>query len=546
MRGGTNGRSFGPGRLRLSVLLPPLLVVAAIGVLLVYFSSSPGKETVRDADLCPEATGGISDSSVFLVDLSKPLEGDRGTLPGALLRQVTMGMAADAELRVFLLTDSAASPRAMLSRLCKPYSNADLDVDAAKDRASGTLRDCDDLPAQIPPTLRRSARRFCALRTALQRRLDRLASQTSLEDMEPPNAFLVEAIEDIRLDLRERPAPHALYVFSDMMQHARWYSHLEMEWEDWDYQQFSRLLLSQPWVFRPSGEGTPMRVEVFYVPRAGWTDQPRASRLHQQFWYDYFANADVTFHVLPALPAYTARPLMSVRSDAQMAAEERAAAAELLRRIQREQESLRREQQELVKQAEQRVRGVDDERGSEAERGSEGESGAPIGRQTGEEGRAEGAPPIEQETLERPEEQEPSVVHAPPRIGLGGVDVESQSDEGLIEDKPPPRGDTPVCDLVLAAGTEEREPVYPRGGRMNFGNAKVTVRYIVDDLGETVDQQVHVLRESSQADRERYFELFAESAVETVQEWKFGFAIPDGQSCTRRQHRTTSFRFTYR
>ena len=33
-------------------------------------------------------------------------------------------------------------------------------------------------------------------------------------------------------EIADRPGKR-LYVFSDMMQHADWYSHLDTDWEDW-------------------------------------------------------------------------------------------------------------------------------------------------------------------------------------------------------------------------------------------------------------------------------------------------------------------------
>ena len=72
------------------------------------------------------------------------------------------------------------------------------------------------------------------------------------------------------------------------------------------------------------------------------------------------------------------------------------------------------------------------------------------------------------------------------------------------------------------------------------------MRYEVDEQGATVDERVTTVQEQSRADRERYLDLFAEVAVETVRAWTFLPADPADRSCVRRQVRTTSFQFTYR
>lgn len=544
MRGGTNLLSSDRGRLSLGVLVPPLLLLAVVGVAFAFLSGSSGRDVERDADLCPVQENRIRGSSVFLVDLRKPVAKD-GVGPGELLRQITMWMGANEELRVVLLMGSSASPRGPLSRLCKPYENADLQIDTAKDGNGSGLRDCTQLPAQIPPDLRESATRFCALRTALESRLNSLALDAARDEEELSNAYLVEAIEDIKLDLQLRTAPHVLYLFSDMMQHARWYSHLEVDWNEWDHAGFSELLAAQPWHFGFSGNPD-LRAEVFYLPREGLTDQPRASRLHQQFWRDYFDESDVRFHVQSVSPGYAARPLMNRVDEAQLWAEERAAAEELWAQIERERESLRRQQEELARQA---ARTANEERRAETQRTVRTEQpvSAPSA-QVRTSSYARGNASARVPDAEKPTPAAPQLAGEgeDAQHGQEPVDIESQDSSGAFESEPEQPEARAACELVLLAANEELSPLYPRGGRMNFGEAVVAVRYVVDDSGETVDQEIEVVSELSQVDRERYFELFAESAVETVRRWRFAFADAGAQSCTRRQSRTTSFHFTYR
>ena len=99
------------------------------------------------------------------------------------------------------------------------------------------------------------------------------------------------------------------------------------------------------------------------------------------------------------------------------------------------------------------------------------------------------------------------------------------------------------CDLTLTPAAAGLTPAYPRGGRTNFGEASVAIRYVVDEQGETVDNEVQVIAQESSAQRERYLRLFVESATAVVRQWTFDTAGAD--ACTFPVTRATTFEFTY-
>ena len=106
-------------------------------------------------------------------------------------------------------------------------------------------------------------------------------------------------------------------------------------------------------------------------------------------------------------------------------------------------------------------------------------------------------------------------------------------------------GDRPKCEVAFAPRVANRSPGYPRGGRLNFGRASISVRYLIDEQGRTVDGEVSVVEGRSHADRERYLDLFAAEAVAVVRDWEFTFDESSTPGCVRRQTRTTSFEFDY-
>ncbi|MYE10403.1 MAG: hypothetical protein F4X99_01815 [Gammaproteobacteria bacterium] len=535
----------------LRVLLPTLVVVITLVGAVLLFSRPTAPEQRRDAQLCPvDANDLHGGSAMFLFDFRKPLGSSGDSTPGALLREAIHDLGENTEIVVYSLSDVERAPRVRVGRLCKPYDNAALQPDMAKDQRT-PLRDCDDLPAQLTPELRESATGFCGQRDLLVGRVDALAAEAPRGGQEVPDAYLVEAIEDIALDLRQRARPHALYVFSDMLQHAPWYSHLDQEWTSWNYDGLAEALQAQNWFVDRASEPTGLRVEVFYLPRTGLTDQPRALSLHQDFWRQYFAGADVTFHQQEPAAAYAARRVTNVPTEAERVARERAEAERLLQQVREEQDALRREQLALEEQAaEQRrleaeqLRAEEEQARQRERRRAEAERQRQEAEQRARPGEEAPSEPVEQELPVAPEpSDETAAPDEPPEPALE-VAATDPPDPGPVPE--PETAGPRFCALTLATGAEGSSPAYPRGGRMNFGPAVITVRYEVDERGATVDDQVTMVPEQSRADRERYLDLFVEVAVETVRAWTFTAADPADRSCVRRQVRTTSFQFTYR
>ncbi|MYA17240.1 MAG: hypothetical protein F4Z28_10990, partial [Gammaproteobacteria bacterium] len=283
-----------------------LAVIVLPVVVLSFVYGNEGDEVELDASLCPVDTATIAGRTVLLLDVGKPVSDATAGLPAELVQRVTLDMAANAELQVFLIAANPLAPRILVERLCKPYASDDLAVATAKDR-SGDTRDCDDLPAQLSRHVRKRATQFCERRDALRRRIDGIIAGTWPTTV--PNAYLVEAIEDTRLALAQFAHP-SLFVFSDMIHHAEWYSHAERGPNKWDYEDFAQArehetgLLSEPPPDDPD-----LAVTVYYVPRRGLTEHPRVARAHQRFWRRYFADVgSVTFEEQPLHVAYEVQP----------------------------------------------------------------------------------------------------------------------------------------------------------------------------------------------------------------------------------------------
>lgn len=300
--------------------VPMFLVTITILIVLGLRVNNTLYEPASAEAFC-SAGSDVAHRAVFLVDLRKPVDSTYESLPGELLGEVSKELPADTELSVFALSAYAEAPRTLIGRMCKPYENGELVVEAAKDWA-GSDRDCDDLPAQISGALRTSAARFCHQREAVRRRIDALAAQG--RGRLATDAYLVEALDETIRDFAASSVPTSLYVFSDMIQHAGWYSHVDMQSDEWDFGDFSAARKAETLsVELPASPGADLRVRVFYVARAGTTASEVPQLMHKQFWTSYFGDATLEFDDQPTMAGFDAAPLMDIPTPAELAAYER-------------------------------------------------------------------------------------------------------------------------------------------------------------------------------------------------------------------------------
>lgn len=261
-----------------------------------------------DADLCPTDEA-VAASATYLVDLRKPVDQAELSLPGDRLRDVTQSLRENAELLVYTLGSDGDAPRQRMGRLCKPYSNAAIQA-LAKD--GGEVRDCDDIPTQVSASTRVAARLFCERREALATRITEL----SATEPETPltNAHLIEALDDTALEFESRQRPYELYVLSDMLTHADWFSHFDIDWTSWQFADLASLRTRNA----PAVEShvfSNADVVIFHIARRNLTEQPRPRRALREFWGDYFENQAIDFVDQPTMDGYDATPLLKLDSE---------------------------------------------------------------------------------------------------------------------------------------------------------------------------------------------------------------------------------------
>ena len=515
-----------PGRTGSLRFLLPLLAVVSVASLLLFFVDETAEESELDSNLCPADRDAITASAILLLDFQKPLH--KPSSLGTLLHELSLGLDTGSELRILALTGNAEAPIRPVGNLCKPYDNTDLSVETAKDQRR-TFRDCDDLPAQLAPDLRVLASRFCTRRSELEDRLNAMAAAVS----PPPvaNAYLDEALNETMWYFVQRPGAGALYIYSDMLQHADWYSQLELGWTGWRFEDFAAMRTASTGPLRviPLGD---LSVKIFYVPRLGLTEPPRARRVHQEFWRTYFKGAEVVFEEQPPLPQYAAVPLMNLPAQAESAARERESlqrqrqeAEHQLAAVAQEIEALKRQRERTA--ADEQERAERDRKLRRREQALEAERQ----RLREEEMLLAAASPANETPPTAPEDP-----GAPPET----IVVQAPDAEALSRST-----DLPPCGLSLHSPFDEllAGNRYPGNRRVNYGAATLRVRYTVDEQGATVDDEIELVAEASIASESRHFDALAKDTLDVVKSWEFSFEKNGEGACAEHQQRTATFTY---
>ena len=534
------GSTASPSRKPRGLLVVALLVLV-VGALLAVVLLRPGEdappaELALDADLCPTDPEGVAASATLVLDTGKPLGG--APSPSAVLRDVSLEMAPNTELHLYAVRENPNAPLTSLGRLCKPYDSSQLSVAMAKDQREAS-RDCDDLPAQLTPFVREAAQRFCVRRNELGARVDELSRGAPRV---VAASHLVDALLQARRSLVRRKAPRTLYVYSDMLQHADWYSHFDLDWTQWRTEYTAR---------QEAAANGAMTAKILYLPRQDLTEPLRPRRVHQEYWRAFFDGADVTFTDYEPVPGYAWSPLMDApasgarEGDDPSLDEERAKIEELRERLRAEAAALAEQRQqsiaarETLANAEQALDAPADATQGAVD-SNDVEPDSPAGDASSED--EPGATPAAENDQANVQEALPIAAPPPPQLALGtGEPTPSLEVAAAFAD------DAPPCPATLGAPSQTSVAPggYPGGERVNYGAGVLVFDYAMDERGAIVDTGVAVRRDLSNMEMPEHFDAMAADTIADIVAWQFDFADTDG-NCSRAQRGTATFTYASR
>lgn len=562
----------GRGRKLVLIVVPPLVLLAGLAWILLFNPEQPTASL--DADLCPIDLG-EAPRAVFLVDLRKPLGTAGVGLATDALRDVTISLAANTELKVFTLAGNSMAPRSFVRRVCKPYDNAALMVESAKDVVPG-VRDCDELPAQLAAQQRERASRFCAIRDEIAADIERLAARPLV--MPVPNAYLVEAIEETSLAFQNISGKRSFHIFSDMLQHAPWYSHVERGAEGWSFRDFvyQRELAAESAGPRPPTLDD-VDATVFYVPRQELTTLPRARMTHTAFWKQFFTTTlgrEPAIHEQPPLERYAVEPLMDKTTEVEQLAQERQRLELERKRLQEQQEEVDRsraraeEAQKRLEEARLEQEREEAESAAREDARQQSEDASPqtpdiattnadeaeqtLAQTPADEREAAPQPPSAAPNIpaEPPPDATPEAMAAevPPPSEVAAPEVPSPSAEILPMPPLEEQATESSAQLVSCMATlksQFKAIAYPLNRRLNMGGADLVLEFEIDEQGATIDDSVQVITENSTVEQASYTNMFTNQATRAVQAWEFEFATPPNDPCARQQTRRARIAFEY-
>ena len=548
------------------IVIPVALIVVI--VFAAWFLVVPEADVAElDQELCPLSAADIAGHVVVLLDAGKPL-GEHVGLPARAIGRVTDAMEGQTELRVMALGSGPTAKLRPLGRLCKPFSNEQLTATAAKD-SSRPMRDCNDLPAQLPPDTRTFAVEFCRLRDDLLDRVTTTLASAPAIAKAVKDVHLVEGIEESLLDLANRLRP-SLHIFSDMIQHTPWHSHAELVPRDWT---MAVLAVARDQPDAPVPVELPtvadLAVTIHYMTRQGLTDNRRNATVHKAFWREYFAltGANLVIEDEPAelayetvrygpsaeeLAAMEAERLRREREETQRLRDQVAAEAAALEESRRAADQARADAAAAQRAADERAAELGRQAAelqAEAERLAAAQAPEPTQSQAGaapgpaEAQRAAGAGDEQIALGDSPQAEQPSVPDPPVRTTL-----EPPAPVGTPE--PPPVEDMAVTACAATRIDELPEDLYPqalsswlrrRGQRVDYGFADIVVDYAIGADGLVTNAAINA--KESRAEKPRYLNLFAVVAVDTVADWSFTFDVIDG--CEAAQQRSVLLQFRY-
>ena len=92
-------------------------------------------------------------------------------------------------------------------------------------------------------------------------------------------------------------------------------------------------------------------------------------------------------------------------------------------------------------------------------------------------------------------------------------------------------------DMLLEMLTRKRKQwrlKYPKGGVTDYGDAQLTLRYVVNDKGRVGLDGIEVLEQESMLEKPGYLGMFSQQAVATVRSWRFPLDNSEGRVCAPR------------
>ncbi len=280
--------------------------VASIFIIALSFMFSGNRLDVipiNPVTLCPVDEEHITSKTYLLVDLSEPLSGDQRAGLKDLLKSATDSMATQELISVSQMQAVLKAPRHKVTQFCKPDIQriGQAGSRIKEDDCKSVVDKSYDWYKNVGDHARKEISTTCSRYLDFKKGVNVAALPYAAVNQEQNRSYIVGSIEDIIVDADDDSSdvPTRLIVFSDMLQHAEWFSQYRTHPDDWTIENLRerrKNAIEQPKYRHMSTAPANNFKEVLlcYLPNDKMLNTSIKEKQHRQMWEGYFSDSRST------------------------------------------------------------------------------------------------------------------------------------------------------------------------------------------------------------------------------------------------------------
>lgn len=278
-----------------------MVVFVPIALLVIWSGNKTSiKIPINPVSLCPNDSQHIVDTTYILIDLSESLSREQRNELQTSIEVASENLQKYGRLSISHMQPDLNNPRDHLSDLC---NSADLeDIKNAVGRSVDPSRDCPNIingefifHNRVGKTMRDHIRNICKNLGDLDKKIKDAISTIPQTNPEQARSYIIGSIEDVMTDADSIPSttPTRLVIFSDMLQHADWFSQYRKRHGAWTMDNINqRRKKYAPDLMKTPPQNNFDEVLLCYQPNSHAILKSAENRnAHRTMWKDYFKDS---------------------------------------------------------------------------------------------------------------------------------------------------------------------------------------------------------------------------------------------------------------
>lgn len=282
-----------------------IFVFIPITLLIIWLALKTNLEIpLNPVSLCPNEQHNIIGTTYILIDFSEPLSKRQRNELRTLIVKTSASLQKHERLSISRMEPDRKNTRVSLHDFCNP---ADLEnIKKAVGRSIDPKRDCPAIvkkefpfPKRVGEATSKLIHNICKNLDDLDKKVEDVIRMIPPINFEEPRSYIIGSIEDVMTDANDSPSgTRRLVVFSDMLQHADWFSQYEKRHGAWTMDNIEQRRKK----YAPNHMKTPPQnnfdeVLLCYQPNGhAILKSARNKNAHRAMWKGYFKGSKF-FHV---------------------------------------------------------------------------------------------------------------------------------------------------------------------------------------------------------------------------------------------------------